>query len=127
MGFIFVFFKFSLYFIKDQVITAYKRVKGYFHAFIISVLDTEELLLSSLATIIWEEGTPVFIKKEAGRNGLLLNDLYPKMEYTVLPVLDSHFRHAHTHTHTHTHIYIYICGLLDGAFSTSVYVRSKVL
>jgi len=66
MGFIFVFFKFSLYFIKDQVITAYRSVKGYFHAFIISVLDTDELLLSRLTTIMWEEEHPVLIEKEAG-------------------------------------------------------------
>lgn len=43
MGFIFAYFRFSLYFIKDQAIKAYKGVKGYFQAFIISVLDTDEL------------------------------------------------------------------------------------
>jgi len=43
MGFIFVSFKFSLYFIKGQAIKAYKGAKGYFHAFIISVLDIDEL------------------------------------------------------------------------------------
>lgn len=59
-------FKFSLYFIKDQAIKAYKGVKGYFQAFIISVLDTDELLLSRLATIMWEEEPPIPIEKEAG-------------------------------------------------------------
>jgi hypothetical protein len=46
MGFIFVFFKFCLYLIKDQVSKNYKEVDVYFNAFIISVLDTDELSLS---------------------------------------------------------------------------------
>lgn len=66
MGFIFVFFKFSMYFIKGQVMKAYKGVTLYFHAFIISLLDTDELLLSRLATIMWEEEPPVSLEKEAG-------------------------------------------------------------
>jgi hypothetical protein len=45
---------------------AYKGVKGYFHAFIISGLYTDELLLSRLATIIREEEPSVTIEKEAG-------------------------------------------------------------
>ena len=43
MGFIFAYFRFSLYLIKGKAIKAYRGVKGYFHAFIISVLDTDEL------------------------------------------------------------------------------------
>jgi hypothetical protein len=66
MGFIFVFFKFFLHFIKDPAVKAYKRVKGHFHAFIISVLDTDEPVFSRLATIVWEEEPPVPIEKEAG-------------------------------------------------------------
>jgi hypothetical protein len=66
MGFIFVFSKLSLYFVKDQVFKTYKGVKRYLHAFIISVLDADELQLSHLATIMWEEEPPVPIEKEVG-------------------------------------------------------------
>jgi hypothetical protein len=55
-----------MYFIKGQVMKAYKGVTLYFHAFIISLLDTDELLLSRLATIMWEEEPPVSLEKEAG-------------------------------------------------------------
>jgi hypothetical protein len=55
-----------LYFVKDQDIKAYKGVKRYLHAFIISVLDTDELWLSHLPTIMWEEEPPMPIEKKAG-------------------------------------------------------------
>jgi hypothetical protein len=37
---------------------------------------------------MWEEEPPVPIEKEVGWDGLLVNELYPQMEHTALPVSD---------------------------------------